>query len=273
MRREAKRMTLLYASDSASGQIFVYAYPAGKLEGVLTNVLGGTGECVDKAGNIWIPDGSRNELLKFAHGGTDPIKILQDRNQTPYGCSIDPTTGDLAAFSQSGAQIYRRANGLPNSYSDPAMYYTYFGGYDNQGNLFIDGHTQPGYFQFAELPKGSQTFVNFSLTGAIPGGVEWDGKYITFGDQFYGTVSEVAVYGSNAKVVSQTTIAGAYDPVYQYAFSNFAKGGGLAQRFVGLDFEGTGGTVGTWNYPAGGTPRKLFPGDFYPTGVAISPAR
>lgn len=268
MRPDAKRSNLLYATDSTTGQVFVYAYPSGKLEGILTNLLGPQGDCVDKNQNIWIPDESRQQVFEFAHGGTSPIGTLSDYGDLPDGCSIDPTTGDLAVANlYTGARVYPHAKGKPIDYSDPDIYFL---GYDNRGNLFIDGTTKSGYFQFSELPKGENSFVNFSLSGGVPGGVEWDGTYITYGDQAYGIVSEVAVYGSTAKVVRQTTLSGASDPVYHYTFSDFTAGG-AARRLVGTDF--TDGTVAVWNYPEGGLPRKILTGKYYPTGVAISLAR
>jgi hypothetical protein len=272
MRPDAKSSDLLYVTDPASGQIFVYSYPKAKLEGVLTNVLGPLAACVDKAGKIWIADGSSEQMLKFAHGGTNPITILPNSGQDPNSCSIDPTTGNLAVSNlTSGVKVYRSAKNKPTIYTDSVFKEYYFAGYDNQGNIFLDGLTPAGYFQLAELPKGQTTFVNFSIPGAIPGGIEWDGKYITYGDQVYNTLYEIDVNGSTAKVVSQTTLAGAYDPLYAYTYSNFSDSSSEASLVVGCDFMGSSGTVAVWNYPAGGDPIKIYTGSVYPSGIAISP--
>ena len=43
----------------------------------------------------------------------------------------------------------------------------YFCGYDDKGDLFVDGRGSDGFqFRFAELPKGKETFVNILLKGA-----------------------------------------------------------------------------------------------------------
>jgi len=273
MNPNASRHDLLYATDSTTGQVFVYAYPKGTLEGVLTSAFGPTGDCVDAKGYIWIPDGSNARILKYAHGGTSPIAVLFDQGQTADGCSIDPRTGDLAIANEFNVIVFKHAKGQGVSYYDSAMKYIYWGGYDNAGNFFIDGLTAQGSFQFAELPRGGRAFTNLTFTQVqVPGDVVWDGRYVTVGDQLTGTIYQVQVKSSVVTVVGQTQMIGAGDPCFQFTYSNFGGTGHQAQRIVATDFGGQKtGTVALWDYPAGGSPYFTFPGNFYPTGVAISP--
>src|SRR5579871_6367789 len=91
----AKR-DLLYLTDDGNGNVYVYSFPEAKLKGTLTGLNVPTGECVDKAGDVWIVEEGTNDIVEYAHGGTVPIATLTDPNNAPEGCSVDPTTGDLA---------------------------------------------------------------------------------------------------------------------------------------------------------------------------------
>jgi hypothetical protein len=272
MSHDAKQNDLLYATSSGSAQVYVYSYPSAKLEGILTGAEGPESDCIDKAGNIWIPDASRGDILKYAHGGTSPIAVLNAQGNDPFDCSVDPTTGNLAVINIFNVLIFRKARGTPTTYSDPGMPSTYFGGYDNLGNLFVDGTNTGGTFQFAELPKGSSGFTNFSLSLEGPGGVQWDGKYIDVGDFISNKIYQVQVNSSGATIVGSTLLSGAHAPWYQFTFPNLDNGGsGQAKKIIATDY-GTG--VASWNYPAGGYPLKVFDdGPTGPTGVVISPAR
>ena len=188
---EARSSDLVYVS-ALGGEVYVYSYPAGKLVGTLTVTGTPQGDCVDKAGNIWITDdiiGGPQKILEYAHGGTSPIRTLADGGgYFPSGCSVDPNTGDLAVANANtqcinapGGDfvIFKHAKATPKIYTDPGLKCYGLLAYDDHSNLFVDGTSPQGLFQFAELPKGSRTFTNFVLNGGIEGGVEWDGKYIT----------------------------------------------------------------------------------------------
>ena len=64
------------------------------------------GECVDKAGDVFVADFGGNTgtpaILEYAHGGTKPIATLSDPGYYPESCSIDPTTGNLAVTNDGG---------------------------------------------------------------------------------------------------------------------------------------------------------------------------
>ncbi len=136
-------------TSSTSSNVYtitVYSYPKGKLVGTLSDFSKPYGECVDKSGNVYITDSSFGKIYEYAHGGTKPIRALKDPSYQPYGCAVDPTTGNLAVanYSDDSARegdvaIYRKAKGFPKSYIGYDFYYYYYLGYDPKGNLYVDG--------------------------------------------------------------------------------------------------------------------------------------
>lgn len=149
MAPEAKRDNLLYISDVGTDDVDVYAYPKGVFLGTLTGFSGPEGECVDKTGDVFIANYAASSILEYAHGGTSPIATLNDPGYLPGGCSIDPTTGNLAVTNylttgagQGNVAIYKDAKGTPKAYhADPLILEMFFCGYDKAGNLFVDGLT------------------------------------------------------------------------------------------------------------------------------------
>ena len=191
-----KKKALLYVSDYDESVLNVYSYPKLKMVGQITGLSNPDGVCSDKKGNIWVDNNTGANLVEYKHGGTSPIATVSDSNNYPVGCSVDPTTGNLAAsniFTFSGGQgsvaVYKGASGSPTLYTDPDFIYVYFCGYDNKGNLFIDGVNSGFGFEFAELAKGSSSLKTISLSGGtvtFPGNIRWDGKNVAVGDQEYG---------------------------------------------------------------------------------------
>lgn len=270
MAPDVRKKDLLYISDQ-SGDVYVFSYPKGELKGTLTGFADPQGECVDKKGDVWITLFSTEELVEYAHGGTTSIGTLSDPGYLLEGCSVDRTTGNLAAANLAGVgsgaggvAIYADAQGTATTYSDSNLNLVFSVGYDNQGNLFADGETSGGSFAFAELPKGSGTFTNITLNQTIntPGAVQWDGKYITVGDATAGVIYQVSVSGSSATVVGSTTL-GSSDGVFQ----SFIDRGTI----IGPNAYSSNAMF--WSYPAGGTPAKTLTGFVDPYGSAVSRRR
>ena len=179
----------------------VYSYPRGKVEGTLTGFDVPAGECSDRAGNVFITSFLASEIVEYAHGGTSPIATLSDPGEYPVGCSVDPTTGNLAVTNQlttsyfaGDLAIYPNASGTPTTYTAPNFYYYFFCTYDNKGNLYVDGlsnGTNSSTGQYAELPAGSSNLESITIDQDIyPLGIQWDGKYVAIGAQ---TVEKVRV--------------------------------------------------------------------------------
>ncbi len=91
---------LLYTSDLSTNDVYVYNYQTGKVVGTLTGFNEPYGQCVDKKGEVWITNFEAASVVEYAHGRAQPIKTLNTDGSSD-GCSIDPTTGNLAVSSWS----------------------------------------------------------------------------------------------------------------------------------------------------------------------------
>jgi hypothetical protein len=264
---------LLYVSDTGTSEVYVYSYPTDKLEGTLTGFTDPAGECVDQPGNVFITNTGGEDVLEYAHGGTKPIGTLSDPGYFPVGCSIDPTTGNLAVsnnFATSGSGqgdvvIFTHAKGKPKGhYTDSTINQMLLCGYDDAGNLFVDGLTKASGFAFAELRKGSTTFTNISLNQSIanPGGVQWDGKYVTVGDQSTNTIYQFNISGKKGTKAGSTSLGGATE-----VFAFWIAG----SKVIGPDAGAA--DVKIWRYPTGGSAVKKIAGLYVPLGATLSPAK
>jgi hypothetical protein len=273
MLSQAKSQPLLYISDAGTNDVYVYSLPSGKRVGMLGGFDEPQGECSNGAGDVFVTNTQKSEILEYAHGGTKPIARLKDHGFYPVGCSIDPTTGNLAAtniFATDGrygsVAIYKGASGSPTRFTDSNIYYYYFCGYDNRGNLYVDGYTPDNAFAFAELASGSSTFLNVALdqTIYVPGMVQWDGKYVTIGDQEYDERSasilyEFTIRGSAGFLEDMTPLTGARDVVQAWIDGHTA---------YAPDSQKT--DVGFYHYRSGGAPYKTLAGLFTPIGSTVS---
>jgi DNA-binding beta-propeller fold protein YncE len=272
----ARKLDLLYVSDYATNDVDAYSYPQGKLSGVLSGILKNSprppGLCADKAGNVFVPDSSNSSVREYAHGSTRLIKILADPDELPYSCAVDPTNGNLAVVNfesisgQGGVSIYAHERGEPQIYSYGFVYKYYFAGYDDKGDLFVDGTddipSQP--FAFVELRKGSRSMIGITVTQPIrkPGGVGWDGQHVVVDDSRLSIVYRLEFVGSAARSVGSTRLRPG-NFIAQFLFGD--------REIIGADFRGA--SVTFWKYPSGGTPVKTIRGLGEPFGVTLSSAR
>ncbi|MGC9992201.1 MAG: hypothetical protein ABSD52_07400 [Candidatus Cybelea sp.] len=268
---EAKNEDLLYVSNVYT--ITAYSYPAGKLVGTLSDFDKPYGLCVDAKGDVFVTDSVFAKIYEYPHGGTKPIRTLSDPEYVPYGCAVDPTSGNLAVmnYSDSGARegdlaIYHKARGYPKSYISYGFYYYYYGGYDPEGNLYIDGcNDYCENFEFAELPKGKNVLKGILINQVtFPGGVQWDGKYIAIGNESTGTIDQFTIANGESTLEGSTSLDGIG------IFGQFAIDG--ANVVVPNQFDvGSGSNVLYYAYPAGGSSTQtLTKGVFYPFATAIS---
>jgi hypothetical protein len=269
MAPDAQSSDLLYISEQGN-LVSVFSYPRGKPIGFLTGLNRPGGECVDKAGDVFITNTNGHDVLEYAHGGTTPIATLSDSNYYPYGCSIDPVTGNLAVSNlytteggSGGVSIYPGAAGAPTTYSNPAIFYYFFCGYDRRGNLFVDGQSASSAFAFAELRKGAKALKPLGLNQSIqyPAGVQWDGKHVAVGDRDANVIYEFTIGKSGGTKVGSTPLAGA-NQVNQF----FIAG----KTLIGP--EAGSADVGFWKYPAGGAAFKTIGGLEVPVGAVVSAA-
>lgn len=268
MAGDATKKDLLYISDDSTRDVYVYTYPAVQRVGTLTGFADPQGLCVDKAGNVYITllDG---RVLEYAHGGTTPIKTLSAGSRPLVGCSVDRVTGNLAVTARYNLAIFKNARSKPAHYGYRVTghdAYLTSCAYDNAGNLFVAVYltpTCPGCFfglQLAELAKGSQRlkeiwFAPDSQSGYIPGGVQWDGQYVAFGE--------------TQGVIYRITRKG-----HSIGSSIFDRANTLAQfwlqghTLIGPNNGST--TVMFWNYPGGREPIRTLKDLRAPFGVTVS---
>jgi hypothetical protein len=291
MAPEAKSEDLIYVSDLLAQVVDIYTYGRGnKLVGMLTGFFNPEGLCVDNVGNVWVVNdtsGGVHQITEYAHAGTTPIQNLINPNGNVNGCSVDQKSGDLAVTNfwgptegAGGISIYRHGTGSPISYTDPSIHYYYYCGYDTKGNLFVDGLSSASSFGFAELPKGKSTFTDITLNETIylPGGVQWDGKYIAVGDQvavkrnFTSTIYQFSISGQTGTEVGFTLLTGSKQ-VAQFWLPKIGRGKKNPEGTTVIGPNQNGADTVFWPYPAGGSPTKTIPGETDPIGATLSLAK
>jgi hypothetical protein len=246
---------------AAKGNSYVLSFPKGKLAGTIDS--GAFSTCADTSGNAFLTFDTA--VTEFHNGGTTPTKTLEVGG-TAAGCASDPMTGKLAVMFESSdgnVAIFPNASGSPTVYHDNIR--TYYGSYDNEGNLFIDGLTSTEQFVLTELPEGSGTFETIAITPKItlsPGQVQWDGQYVTVeglagahaGDAT--TIYRLQVSGSAA------TVAGAahFRNAGRAVGLSWITGSQVLLPFGTRSDKGSSKRVGVWKYPAGGKRAGVFKG-------------
>ena len=267
MRPDAKNQDLLYVSDLGANTVVALTYPQGVFVGKLTGFGSVAGLCADKAGDLFVVD-EAGPVQVFAHGGTTPIRKLTTVG-APYGCSVDPITGNLALTQLSSYQygplaVYPKAKGKPTYYKDKNVDASWFCSYDGSGNLFGVVWDRESRITLAELPKGSKPIKLFKLSEhfnptGIPSGIQWDGKNLAVGNRGAGSIYRLTKTGG----LAQTVKLKGGDDLIQFWLQG--------ATIVGPNFGS--GTVGLWHYPNGGLATKVLNGFTEPFGAAVSPAR
>jgi hypothetical protein len=244
----ASSQALMYASDETSQSVEVFKYDDGKrptLTGNLVQPFAGleypTAPCADKFGDVYVPDTYTGVITEYAYGASTPKKTLDDRGNAPTGCSVDPTTGNLAVvnYSHASVSIYKQAMGEPKIHNIPNWPYTVFGAYDNEGNLFVSARDPNGVFGLFRLSRGSTSFRHMTVTGGtvyFPGQLQWSNGYLLVGDQainhnnFPSGVDQAKVSGETAHIVHSVSFTGTIDVIAGWDY-----GSGKAAKYVAPD--------------------------------------
>ncbi|MGB6601797.1 MAG: hypothetical protein WBE77_12025 [Candidatus Cybelea sp.] len=276
----AKSSALLYVSDLGTFNVKVYAFPSLQPVGKLTGFNEPQGECGDAKGNVWITSTGNETIYKYAHGATQPSKLLSDPLGFPIGCAVDPASGDLAVanfadFSGGGSVlVYKDARGSPAAYSNPHGIASYFAAYDGKGDLYVSGLTKKTRkYLLSVLPHDRTAMSSVAISGGtlyFPGTVAWHDSRLVLGDQkcrqkasscFY----ELHVSGTTAKIAGTTRLTGACDVAQAWV--------GKAQT-AGGDYRYCGGpsSADIWRFSAGGDPTAKVGGLQIPVGAVVSPA-
>jgi hypothetical protein len=204
---EAKSEDLIYAVGGCGGTC-ILSYPKGKLVGEIPGYFSNYFEalCSDSNGNVYLTDDT--QVVEFAHGGTTAIATFSLPGNQALGCSVDPMTGNLAVvFNISSVAVFSSGSSNPAVFS--ALLEASYCGYDNSGNLFVDGYDSEKS-GLAELPKGGDSFEKLSLDQSVgqPGQVQWDGEHLSYESIGRGqnTISQLSISGSSATGVGQTVL-------------------------------------------------------------------
>ena len=261
MATEAKNTDLVYVGGYyGSSAVSAFTYPGLKYVYSISGVTGAL--CAAKTGNWWAVAPGADNVLEYAHGGTTPLKTLSIGGE-PAGCAVDPTSGDLAVttLGTGDVVVFTGGSGFGSTIADD-LSSSYFDGYDNKGDLFVDGITPSDTYGVVELPKGSSTFESIKLSHTLefPGGIQWYDGYLALGDQEAGAIYHFAINGTNAKEIGATELGGSSD-VVQFDIQR--------PYLVGADAGNA--DVALWKYPAGGSPKKVINGQSdLPIGVVVS---
>ncbi len=290
---------LLFVSDFASGDVNMYSLPDLGLMGTITGFAEPQGMCSDRHGNVWVADTGRNSVLEYSHAGA-LLNRISEFYGYPVSCAINPKNGDLAVLNifdvkdrdsiapnVSGEWAYVLVYKCPSCTAKvevvPGMTELYFGSYDNQGNLFVDGLDETQSFQIGAIPRGHTTGHELIFQGGkiyLPGMVEWHkrGGYLVVGDQ--------KCDGVNASCLYSVSVSRAFATVRGETNISNSSGGPVCDLVQGVldpprqnvllggDYEYCGSessSVNLWRYPAGGLPiGTTNVGVEAPTGTAVS---
>jgi sugar lactone lactonase YvrE len=270
---------LLYVTNETS--VYVYTYPRGRLvqEFQYAPLQSPAGDCIDDRGNVFITGSNHHDVLVYSHGASEPKTVLWDPGY-PMGCSIDPTTQNLAVANYYGPSAGAGnvaiwddpttsvgSGGPTFVYSNLQFTEPTWCAYDDKGNLFVDGG---GYSQrkvsLAELPKGATSFENISVGidfGWPPGDVQWDGQYITISAG--NVVYELSFSGSTGYVVGSRRL-----PLY-WSLQGYSVAGAWQKSAKRTLIATAGGSIGFFRYPTGRGPTKTLL-QSSPLAPVVSPA-
>ena len=275
MKPEAYTGALLYVSDPGAGVVNVLTYPNGKRIGKLTGFVEPRGECVDASGNVYVTDEGASDVLEYAHGGTTPMRTIEDPGQKPYDCAVNLNAGNLTgnfaivnAGTTSGGpgSVTVYGGRVAGTYKMTNFSSLQFLGYthqENVSNLFVDGLDKNGKFLCAILSPHRTKFhlITLPQSIALPGAIQWDGKYLAVGDQGGpgGTtvIDRFSIHFGELQFVDSVPLSAS---VAQF----FPDGSTVIGPFIGS------GSVGFWNYPAGGSPAKTLSFFVAPFGSVVS---
>jgi hypothetical protein len=290
----ARKQSLLYVSDGSTGTIDIYTYKAkgGKLYGQITGLSFPYGQCLDRAGDVYVVDNGTAKIYEYAHGGTSPIVTANDNYGFPTGCSVDAKTGNVAVsnFNSSssgpgGLVVF--AGGLSGSqtnYTNANLFHLWPPGYDPSGNLFVQATDPSGAPNLSELPAGKKTFTLLTgLTVGFPGSVAWDGTYITATDQNYQSnyttmIYRLTVHGKKVTIVGNTDLTDDCYPGrnWMVAIQPFIVAGTKRQpSTVVAGNLNCPNRENFFSYATGGNPERSLPSKIAPAspyGQVVSPA-
>lgn len=121
--------------------------------------------CSDpNTGNVFIPQS--NGIAEYTHGATSPSATLSlSGYYVDGGCSVDPTTGNLAQVvvtkgrrPRSEVLVYAAGQSIGRPYSDKRVEEFGYPAYDDAGDLFVTAFVKGLAHRITELAAGKSAF-------------------------------------------------------------------------------------------------------------------
>jgi hypothetical protein len=254
-----KGQSLLYVS-AWQNYVYMVALPSGRLVGKLTGLDGPSGVCTDQSGNVFVSNSGQAQIRAYAHGGRSAFRVLNDSSWDPNGCSVDPTTGNLAVCNLRTGQtdgtiaVYLRAKGAAHFYKYSGINNFWYCAYDGDGNLFADAvdYSSDNPIFLLELPKGRGKLQTVSLSPSITGSVIpplfWYGKHLAIASPSSGAIDEYQISGSTGTRVGVVKL----DDASEVTGPFWITSDGVKQNLYAPILENSIPSVGVYSYPAGG---------------------
>jgi hypothetical protein len=177
---------LLYIQTTQS--IVIVSISTWQIVGTISGYNGDGGVCSDPyTGNVFVPQAKT--VVEYAHGGTTPIATLAAPKGYTYlrGCSVDPTTQNLAMTSAFGPYegsppaviVFPGEQDYPTIYHKKKLSTLGDTAYDAVGNLYVDVYDNHGRFFIGEIRAGQSQFNLIRLkSDLVVGKMQWDGSYL-----------------------------------------------------------------------------------------------
>jgi hypothetical protein len=245
---------LMYAVGGCGGTC-VLSYPDGQPVGALTSGGNFSGICSDTAGNVFITQD--DAVVEYAHGATTPTRTITLPGGMALGCSVDPMTNDLAVVDRdqnpdSDIAVFPAETGKPLTYTSGLD--SSYCGYDDKGNLFVNGDIEEQGYGVSELPSGQSAFNSAMLLPVkvgVPGQLQWDGAHVTWEGTSRGEIkiSRLTLTGSKVTVAGIT-----HFKIGRGATQSWIDGKQVFIPYASRGRNGRPNKIGVWSYPSGGKP-------------------
>lgn len=281
---------LLYVSNS-NGLVNIYHYWQRTLVGVLTNFTKPMGMCVDAKRNVYITDFTAEAIVEYSHGGSTPIRAIDDSPYGPYGCAVDPATGNLAVanFGEPGQRtsareagnvaVYKHATGTPMLF--PEDNHVLALSYDDQGDLLAAAYyryTFSSRTYFYYLPKRGKNLLSMQLPNSQfgPSGLGWPvAQSVNYDGTYWVVTADNTMFrytiGVKAEEVNSMELTGASGYVGELWLYRKNRKAQATQVVAGDSTYNDANTVDYWKYPVAGDPIASISNNLDgPYGVTVS---
>jgi len=253
--KKKKKSNDEYISNFYSSSLDVFDYPKSDSS---TGTISGDdpqGICTQTGKkDFWQVNSGDDEIDEYAFGGTTPITTLSESAGEAAGCSLDAKSGNLAVSILGGGDvvIFTGHKGTGTTVAD-GLASTYFITYDNKGDLFVDGITESDTYGMSEMASGGSSFTAVTLPNTIefPGGMQWDGKYVTLNDQEAHDIFQYSVASDVATLKGTVSLSGSSDCVQTW----------IAKKLVYCPDAGNQNAT-VYAYPSGGSSIATLSGSF-----------